>query len=142
MLLSLSLIRCSSSASLICSVRCVISFLFSSSSKALVASPEYIMMLMLLAFALAVSSFTVSKAVDVDLSAMAPCMECSHLCFMLVLISCWSRVRKSFIGGSVRLMGLRFLMLLDGLPGFGIQIVCCLGHVDGYMLYFSIAFHM
>ena len=87
-MLCLSFIRCSNSASLICSGRCVISVLFSSSSKALVASPEYIMMLMLLEFALAVSSFTVSKAVSVDLSAMAPCIECSHLSFMLVLISC------------------------------------------------------
>ena len=88
MLLSLSLIRCSSSASLICAGRCVISFLFSSSSKALVASPEFIMMLMLLEFALAISSFTVSSAVSVDLAAIAPCMECSHFADMLDLISC------------------------------------------------------
>ena len=142
MLLSLSLIRCSSSASLICAGRCVISFLFSSSSKALVASPEYIIMLMLLEFALAISSFTVSSAVIVDLAAIAPCMECSHFAAMLDLISCWSRVKNAFIGGSVRLIGLRFLMLFDGFPGFGIQIVCCLGQVDGYMLCFSIVFQM
>ena len=138
MLLSLSAMRLSSFESLICSGRCVISFLFSSSSNALVASPEYIMILMLLEFARAISSFTVKRAVSVDLSAIAPCMECSHFVVMLVLISCCSRVKNAFIGGSVRLIGLRFLMLFDGFPGLGIQIVCCLGQVDGYMLCFSI----